>query len=71
MTDDGEDIEVAFFGKVGVAQMNRKGGYSLLYQYRTASGYGYKNPVFDLRGKGQDAVLTVLADGSHISLKEK
>ena len=71
VTDDGEDIEVAFFGKAGVAQMSRKGIYSLLYQYRTASGYGYKNPVFDLRGKGQEAVLTTLADGSHISLKEK
>ena len=71
VTDDGEDIKVAFFGKAGVAQMSRKGIYSLLYQYRTASGYGYKNPVFDLRGKGQEAVLTTLADGSHISLKEK
>lgn len=71
VTDGGEDIEVAFFGKAGVAQMSRKGIYSLLYQYRTASGYGYKNPVFDLRGKGQEAVLTTLADGSHISLKEK
>lgn len=71
VTGDGEEIEVVFFGKSGVAQMNRKGGYNLLYQYRTASGYGYKNPVFELRGKGQEAVLTVLADGTRVSLKEK
>ena len=51
--------------------MNRNGVYSLLRQYRTASGYGYKNPVFDLRGKGQEAVLTTLSDGSRLALKEK
>ena len=71
VTEEGEEIEVIFFGRSGVAQMNRKGVYSLLSQYRTASGYGYKNPVFDLRGKGQEAVLTTLADGTRISLKEK
>ncbi len=71
VTDGGEEIEVLFFGKSGMAQLNRKGTYSLLRQYRTASGYGYRNPVFDLRGKGQEAVLTTLADDSCISLKEK
>ena len=54
VADGGEEIEILFFGKAGVAQMNRNGVYSLLRQYRTASGYGYKNPVFDLRGKGQE-----------------
>ena len=71
VADGGEEIEILFFGKAGVAQMNRNGVYSLLRQYRTASGYGYKNPVFDLRGKGQEAVLTTLSDGSRLALKEK
>ena len=29
----------------------------LLLQYRTASGYGYKNTILDLRGKGKEATL--------------
>ena len=58
-------------GNAGIAQLLVDGTYSLLKQYRTASGYGYKNPIYDLRGKGQEATLTNLMDGKKTQLKEK
>ena len=43
----------------------------LLSQYRTASGYGYKNTILDLRGKGKEATLTRSTDGKTFQLTEK
>ena len=66
------DVDIRSMKEAGInVDIVEDGIYSLLRQYRTASGYGYKNPVFDLRGKGQEAVLTTLSDGSRLALKEK
>lgn len=64
-------MNVTFYTQAGIAQLLVDGTYSLLKQYRTASGYGYKNPIYDLRGKGQEATLTNLMDGKKTQLKEK
>ena len=50
--------------------MNYNGGDYLLYQYRTASGYGYKNAFADIRGKGKNMTLT-LAGSESIEFTEK
>ncbi len=70
-TNTQDTINVSFYRKAGVAQIETNGIYNLLYQYRTASGYGYKNSVFDLRGKGEEATLTNLIENKSIILKEK
>ena len=70
-TNTQDTINVSFYRKSGVAQIETNGIYNLLYQYRTASGYGYKNSVFDLRGKGEEATLTNLIENKSIILKEK
>ena len=70
-TDKDSEVNVTFYTQAGIAQLLVDGTYSLLKQYRTASGYGYKNPIYDLRGKGQEATLTNLMDGKKTQLKEK
>lgn len=70
-TDNGETIETVFYQKSAAAQLTVNGVRTLLIQYRTASGYGYANPLYDLRGKGDEAQLTCLSDGKTINLKEK
>ncbi len=67
--EDGQEVTAAFYP--GVVEIFCDGSYSLLRQYRTASGYGYANPLFDLRGKGQEATLTRLSDNRKTQLKEK
>lgn len=66
----GENLFVTFFNNAGVAQMNYNGVDYLLYQYRTASGYGYKNAFADIRGKGKNMTLT-LAGSESIEFTEK
>lgn len=56
--DEGKEIYVDFFNNACVAQVYYKGMYHILYQYVTASGYGYRNSNMDIRGKGTTLVLT-------------
>lgn len=56
---------------IGMATLQYDGQYMLLSQYRTASGYGYKNTILDLRGKGKEATLTRSTDGKTFQLTEK
>lgn len=56
---------------IGMATLQYDGQYMLLSQYRTASGYGYKNTILDLRGKGKEATLTRNTDGKTFQLTEK
>ena len=70
-TGDGKEVKAAFYQKTGVVQISFDGQQSVLKQYRTASGYGYADPVYDLRGKGDEATLTRKSDGKKIQLKEK
>ena len=60
-----------FFTTAGLAQIRYDGVDYLLRQYVTASGYGYKNPFVDIRGKGQDMTLTFSAEGKSIAFTEK
>ena len=66
-----ENLFVTFFNNAGVAQMNYNGVDYLLYQYRTASGYGYKNVFADIRGKGKNMTLTLSGNESSIEFTEK
>lgn len=68
---DGTEIPVQFYPSAEVVQLYIDGQNMLLFQYRTGSGYGYKNPMADLRGKGTEAILTLLSSGKKIQLKEK
>lgn len=68
---DGKEVKAAFYQKTGVVQISFDGQQSVLKQYRTASGYGYADSVYDLRGKGDEATLTRKSDGKKIQLKEK
>lgn len=55
---DGKILSVSFFSEAEAAQVSYDGIDYVLYQYRTASGYGYKNPFIDIRGKGKELTLT-------------
>lgn len=67
---DGKELTVTFFNNAGVAQIEYEGTEYLLYQYRTASGYGYKNAFADIRGKGKMLTLS-LAGTPSIEFTEK
>lgn len=67
----GEALSAIFFTTAGLAQIRYDGVDYLLRQYVTASGYGYKNPFVDIRGKGQDMTLTFSAEGKSIAFTEK
>lgn len=70
VNDKGEKLSAAFFTKAGVAQIHYAGVDYVLYQYITASGYGYKNSFVDIRGKGQNMTLTFTGDGKSIAFTE-
>lgn len=67
----GEALSAIFFTTAGLAQIRYDGVDYLLRQYVTASGYGYKNPFVDIRGKGQDMTLTFSVEGKSIAFTEK
>lgn len=69
--EGGETFTASFFTQAGVAQIAYQGVNHVLYQYRTASGYGYKNPFVDIRGKGKEVTLTDLATGKTCQFSEK
>lgn len=62
---------MAFYPHEALAEVCLDGQYMLLSQYRTVSGYGYKNTILDLRGKGKEATLTRSTDGKTFQLTEK
>lgn len=70
-TDQDTTADIVFYQASGAAQLSINGQKALLIQYPTASGYGYANQDFDLRGKGKEAQLTCLTDGKVCHLKEK
>lgn len=70
-TTQGDTIQVLFHQQLEIAQLTFQGQPILLNQYRTASGYGYQNPFYDLRGKGTEATLTRLSDQQTWKLNEK
>ena len=43
----------------------------LLRQYVTASGYGYRNPLADIRGKGQQVTLSLAGNDTSIDFVEQ
>lgn len=65
--ESGKNLSVSFFNTAEMAQVSFDGISHVLYQYRTASGYGYKNPFIDIRGKGKELTLTDLST----NVKEK
>lgn len=69
--EGGETFTASFFTQAEVAQIAYQGVNHVLYQYRTASGYGYKNPFVDIRGKGKEVTLTDLATGKSYQFTEK
>jgi membrane-bound inhibitor of C-type lysozyme len=71
LTEEKTEIPVAFYPHEALAEVCLDGQYMLLSQYRTASGYGYKNTILDLRGKGKEATLTRSTDGKTFQLTEK
>lgn len=71
LTDENQEIQAVFYQRSGVVQLVFDAEKVLLKQYRTASGFGYSNPLYDLRGKGREAILTRLSDGKKYALKEK
>lgn len=71
VTADNKEVPAVFYQNSGMAQLTLDGESVLLKQYRTASGYGYANAAYDLRGKGTEAVLTRLSDKTELALKEK
>lgn len=71
LTAENTEIPVAFYPHEALAEVCLDGQYMLLSQYRTASGYGYKNTILDLRGKGKEATLTRSTDGKTFQLTEK
>ncbi len=58
----GKTISVSFFQTAELAQVTTDGVNHVLHQYRTASGYGYRNAFIDIRGKGDELTLTDLSD---------
>ena len=71
LTEEKTEIPVTFYPHEALAEVCLDGQYMLLSQYRTASGYGYKNTILDLRGKGKEATLTRSTDGKTFQLTEK
>ena len=71
LTEEKTEIPVIFYPHEALAEVCLDGQYMLLSQYRTASGYGYKNTILDLRGKGKEATLTRSTDGKTFQLTEK
>lgn len=67
----GEQLAAKFFTKAGVAQVTYLGVDYLLYQYVTASGYGYKNSFIDIRGKGKDMTLTFVGKDTSVEFTEQ
>lgn len=65
------EFPIVFYNNEGVAQITIDGFDYLLYSNVTASGYDYSCPIYDLRGKGDEAVLTDLRDERKILIKEK
>lgn len=70
-SDNGDMLDVTFFTTIGMAQVKYKGVDYLLRQYPTASGYGYKNPFIDIRGKGKNIILSMQGDNKSIEFAEK
>lgn len=70
-SDNGDMLDVTFFTTIGMAQVKYKGVDYLLRQYPTASGYGYKNPFIDIRGKGKNLILSMQGDNKSIEFAEK
>lgn len=68
---EGKTFNAVFFNNHELVQLESDGMYYILKQYRTASGFGYKSPAYDLRGKGREAVLTSLYDNTKTELVEK
>lgn len=71
LTEKNKEIPVVFYPHESVAEVCLEGQYMLLFQYSTASGYGYKNTILDLRGKGKEATLTNITEGKTFQLIEK
>ena len=69
--ENGDILTVRFMNNAGIAQMGYNGTNNILRQYRTASGYGYKNAFFDIRGKGREMVLTDLSTNKSYKFTEK
>ena len=61
-------LSACFFNLYGLVQLHIGSHYALLRQYVTASGYGYQNQQYDLRGKGSEATLTDKVDRRSILL---
>ena len=61
-------IDVVF--EPDLARVTLDGTAFDLTQYVTADGFGYKNDMMDLRGKGREATLT-MRDGLILSLTER
>ena len=61
-------IDVVF--EPDLARVTLDGTVFDLTQYVTADGFGYKNDMMDLRGKGREATLT-MRDGLILSLTER
>lgn len=71
VNEKGEKLSATFFNMEGKARIEYKGETYELTQYRTASGYGYKNETVDMRGKGQDMDLTFLKENTSVHFTEK
>lgn len=67
----GNELSAKFFTSAGVAQITYSGQNYVLYQYVTASGYGYKNPFADIRGKGKDMTLSFVGQEKSINFTEE
>ena len=67
----GEKLSAIFFTQAGVAQIRYNGIDYLLRQYVTASGYGYRNPLADIRGKGQQVTLSLAGNDTSIDFVEQ
>lgn len=61
-------IDIVF--EPDLARVTLDGTVFDLTQYVTADGFGYKNDMMDLRGKGREATLT-MRDGLILSLTER
>lgn len=68
---NGETLSALFFTEAGIVQIFYEGANHILRQYVTASGYGYSNPLFDMRGKGSEMTLTELDSGKEYNFTEK
>lgn len=66
-----EKLSAVFFTQAGVAQIRYNGIDYLLRQYVAASGYGYRNPLADIRGKGQQVTLSLAGNDTSIDFVEQ